>query len=47
MQLLLLVNPRTDGGLGQLRTDGGGGGGGGPPLEISETVRPSENAKKR
>ena len=38
-------NPRTDGGLGQLRTDVGGGGV--YSLDISETMCPSENKKRR
>ena len=39
--LLVLINPRTDGGLGQLRTDGGGGADDSPP-EISKTKQRSE-----
>ena len=38
------INPRTYGGLGQLRTDGGGVGT--SPLAISETMRTNENSKK-
>ena len=37
----VIVNPRTDGGLGQLRTDGWGADI--RPLAISETMRPNEN----
>ena len=36
------INPRTDGGLGQLRTDGGGGRMTAAPPEISKTKQRSE-----